>query len=148
MTWLQYEWIFKIWENSFSQKYNIFYGFLFSNWCNSKSFLFCIKSYDALGHATIRTQWRGTESVHSDSFSYKAETNSPELPWTPPLQYSYDNIGNRKTNAGDREKFINAYSILYIFTKLLWIKIYCNNISPSGIRRNFRNLKIILCQNI
>lgn len=130
------------------KKYNIFYGFLFSNWCNSKSFLFCIKSYDALGHATIRTQWRGTESVHSDSFSYKAETNSPELPWTPPLQYSYDNIGNRKTNAGDREKFINAYSILYIFTKLLWIKIYCNNISPSGIRRNFRNLKIILCQNI
>ena len=39
------------------------------------------------------------------------------------------------------KKFINAYSILYIFTKLLWIKIYCNNISPSGIRRNFRNLK-------
>ena len=28
------------------KKYNIFYGFLFSNWCNSKSFLFCIKSYD------------------------------------------------------------------------------------------------------
>lgn len=115
MTRLQYEWIFKIWENSFSQKYNIFYGFLFSNWCNSKSFLFCIKSYDALGHATIRTQWRGTESVHSDSFSYKAETNSPELPWTPPLQYSYDNIGNRKTNAGDREKI---YKCLFNFIHL------------------------------
>lgn len=107
---------FKIWKKIvLVKKYNIFYGFLFSNWCNSKSFLFCIKSYNALGHATIRTQWRGTESVHSDSFSYKAETNSPELPWTPPLQYSYDNIGNRKTNAGDREKI---YKCLFNFIHL------------------------------
>ena len=82
------------------------------------------QSYNApLECPVTRTQQRGMEPARSDSFSYNGrnELTASSL-GAAPYGYSYDNIGNRKTARETQEtekKFINAYSILYIFTKLL-----------------------------
>ena len=53
---------------------------------------------DALERPVTRTQRRGTEPAHSDSFSYNGrnELTGAAL-GAAPYGYSYDNIGNRKT---------------------------------------------------
>ena len=75
------------------------------------------QSYNApLECPTARTQWRGMEPARSDSFSYNGrnELTASSL-GAAPYGYSYDNIGNRKTNAGDREKI---YKCLFNFIHL------------------------------
>ena len=56
------------------------------------------QSYDALGRPTTRTRQRGVEPARNDSFSYNDRSElTGAIFGSDSYDYSYDNIGNRKT---------------------------------------------------
>ena len=56
------------------------------------------QSYDALGRPTTRTRQRGMEPALNDSFSYNDRSElTGAILGSDAYDYSYDNIGNRKT---------------------------------------------------
>ena len=79
------------------------------------------QSYNApLECPVTRTQQRGTEPARSDSFSYNGrnELTAATLGAAPYGTATTTSATARQTQETEK-KFINAYSILYIFTKLL-----------------------------
>ncbi|MCC8148056.1 RHS repeat-associated core domain-containing protein [Akkermansia sp.] len=56
------------------------------------------QSYDTLGRPTTRTRQRGTEPARNDSFTYNCRSElTGAILGSDAYDYSYDNIGNRKT---------------------------------------------------
>lgn len=133
---------FKIWEKQFQSK-NIIY---------STDFYFLIDAIASLSYSVLRAMmpwdtrpYARSGGERNPSTATVSVTRQKQTHRSYPEHHPYSTATITSATARQTQetekKFINAYSILYIFTKLLWIKIYCNNISPSGIRRNFRNLK-------
>ncbi|WP_257228174.1 RHS repeat domain-containing protein [Akkermansia muciniphila] len=74
---------------------------------------------DALERPVTRTQRRGTEPAHSDSFSYNGrnELTGAAL-GAAPYGYSYDNIGNRKTAREPAQELAYAANELNQYTRI------------------------------
>ena len=74
---------------------------------------------DALERPVTRTQRRGTEPAHSDSFSYNGrnELTGAAL-GAAPYGYSYDNIGNRKTAQEPAQELAYAANELNQYTRI------------------------------
>ena len=93
------------------------------------------QSYDALGRPTTRMQQRGMEAARTDSFTYNGRSElTGAILESDAYDYSYDNIGNRKTARELAEELDYTANQLNQYTSIAPSTL---NSSPSTLEQPF-----------